>query len=111
MGLFKPTVLTANATYNGHDIVFRNSWQMFPFKSKETLEVDGVEYASSSKMSHFNPHEPLFSLKNVVPEIEIIEVFIIGVFKVKASIIVNGEVIYQGEIDSFDKVQAGLFES
>ena len=111
MGIFKPTILKAHVKYKGHDIIFRNSWQMLPFKSKETLEVDGVVKASSSKMEHLNPHEPIFSLNKVAPDLESIDVFLIGVFKVKASIVVNGEVLHQDEIDAFDKIQAKVFDS
>lgn len=108
MGLFKPTVLIARVQYKGHDIVFENAWSLF--KSLATLKVDGVELARSTKMTHLNPHEPLFSLENVAPDIETLEVFFIGVFSVKCSIVVNGEVLHQDPIGRFDEMQAKWFE-
>jgi len=111
MGLFRKTVLTAHITYKGHDIVFYNDWSFVPFKSLATLKVDGVEVARSTDMSHLNPHKPLFSLKNLSTDLDSINVFFIGVFSVKSSIVVNGEVLHQDPIDAFDRMQARLFKS
>jgi len=108
MGIFKSTVSLARVQYKGHEIVFENAWSLV--KSLATLQVDGVEVARSPKMVHLNPHEPLFSLQNVAPDIETIDVFFIGVFSVKCSIVVNGEVLHQDPIDRFDKMQAKWFE-
>ena len=111
MGLFKPTILTAHVTYKGHDIVFYNDWSILPYKSLATLTVDGVEVARSTKMSHLNPHKPLFSLENIAPDLESIDVFFIGMFSAKASIVVNGDVLHRDPIDAFDKMQASWFET
>ena len=111
MGVFKPTVLTARVQHKGHDIVFENSWSVLPLKAKATLEVDGVEVGRNTKLTHSNPHIPVFSLKNITPELDSVEVFCIGMFSIKASIIVNGEVLHQDPIDAFDEMQASWFKS
>lgn len=111
MGVLKPTILEARAKYKEHEIVFTNSWSLFPYKSKATLEVDKIEIAATDKMSHMNPNIPLFSLDNISPEIHSIKVFIIGVFRVKASISINGEIVYHDNIDELDKMQARVFET
>lgn len=110
MGYFKPTVLTARVKHKGHDIVFENSWSLLPLKAKATLEVDGVEVGRNTKLTHINPHIPVFTLKNIAPALDSVEVFCIGMFSIKASIIVNGEVLHQDPIDGFDKMQASWFE-
>lgn len=110
MGIFKSTILRAHINVKGHDIVFNNSWSLLPYKSKATLEVDGVERAMSTKMLHPNPNIPLFDLQDISPEIESLQVFFIGVLSVKACIVVNGEIVYRDGIDSLDKLQARFFE-
>jgi len=110
MGIFKPTRMRAHVNVKGHDFVFNNSWTVVPYKSKATLEVDGVERAMSTKMLHPNPNIPLFDLYDISPEIESLQVFFIGVLSVKACIVVNGEIVYRDGIDALDKLQARFFE-
>jgi len=111
MGTFKPTVLTAHVKYKGHDIVFENSWSLIPYKSLATLEVDGVELGRNTDFMHLNPHKPVFSLEDVAPDINALDVFCIGMFSIKASIVVNGEVLHQDLIDRFDEMQASWFKT
>lgn len=110
MGLFRSTILQEEVSVEGHKITFYNSWSLLPYKSKATLSLDGVELARSSKMSHLNPNEPLFSVTDVSTSIKSIEVFIIGVFSIKACIHVNGREVHRGEIDRFDALQLRAFQ-
>ena len=111
MGIFRATVLEARVNYKGHDILFTNSWSLVPLRAKSTLKVDGVEVAKSTEITHPNPHEPLLSVENISPNLGSIDVFCIGVLKVKASIVVNGEVVHQDKIDALDRMQAKVFDS
>ena len=111
MGLFKSTILKVGVQHKSHEIIFTNSWSLLPYKSEATLHVDGTEVAQSTKMTHLNPHEPIFSVKNVAPDLESIDVFLIGVLSIKASISVNGHVLHQDDIDVYDKIQARAFDS
>ncbi|MGB0907993.1 MAG: hypothetical protein ACPGVT_10910 [Maricaulaceae bacterium] len=84
---------------------------MFPLEAKATLDVDGARLATNTSVTHLNPNVPLISVQNISDDIHSIDVFIIGVFSIKAAISVNGDIMHQDNISSADRMQAKVFEA
>ncbi len=82
---------------------------MFPLESKATLLIDGSEVDVSRELLVYNPNKPMLRAINITENIQSVEVFVIGVFRIKIAIFVNGEPVYQEAISWADKMQIKLF--
>lgn len=111
MGLINYTSLKRQITVLGHEIIVTNKWRILPPFTESTLEIDGTIYARNKDWSHANPHIPLMSVKNVSPEIQNIDVFMIGVLSVKTAIAVNGKIVQKDDIDWLDQMQSDHFST
>ena len=104
MGLFKYTKNYAVAQFEGHLIKVENFWKVLPPKSHATLSVDDVEVARDTGFTMPTPHAPQMTATDVSESIKSIEVFFAGVFSIKISIVVNGEVIQKDDLSTLDEL-------
>lgn len=105
MGLFSKTTEIAEFNFEGHKIKVENWYRLLPMKSEASLSVDGKRIASSTKWSHFNPDVPVFQVQNISEHLQSIDVFVIGAFKIKFAVNINGETAYRDEISAADALQ------
>lgn len=82
---------------------------MFPLESKATLLIDGSEVDFSREFANYNPNKAQLRATDVTEDIRYVEVFFIGVFRIKIAIFVNGEPVFQEPISWADKMQAKFF--
>ena len=67
------------------------------------LYIDGVAKDQNTSLVP-NPHKPLLSAFDISETMQSVEVFAAGVFKVKVSILVNGEVVLREDLSWIDRL-------
>lgn len=67
------------------------------------LYIDGVAKDQNTSLVP-NPHKPLLSAVDISETMQSVEVFAAGVFKVKVSILVNGEVVLREDLSWIDRL-------
>lgn len=83
---------------------------MLPPKTLSTLSVDGVELTRSTAFAMPTPHIAQLAAENVNEAIEYIHVFFAGVFSIKISIVVNGEVVHKDDLSAADRLHVEYSE-
>ena len=105
MGLLSKTYTTAKFEYGGHQFDLENWYRVLPPQSEMTFSIDGRIKGKTRKFSQLDPNEPVFQIFDFSEKIETIEVFVIGMTRIKFSVKINGEVVYRDDITAADQWQ------
>ena len=111
MSLFSKTYTTAKFEFDGHQFDIENWYRILPPQSEMTFLIDGHIKGKTRKLSHLDPNEPVFQLFDFSEKINTIEVFVIGMTKIKFAVKINGEVVYQDNTTAADKWQEKVLGS
>ena len=104
----KPNLQVWKASHSGREIVVTNWFSMTKMVGAAELTIDGKTVSRSTAMAH-NHREPLLEDHNNEADGFHTEVFFSGAFKVKAAIVVNGEVILRDKTSWLDRLTGKAF--
>ena len=104
----KPNLQVWKATHLGKEIVVTNWFSMTKMVGAAELSIDGKTVSRSTAMVH-NHREPLLEDNNDEADGFHTEVFFTGAFKVKAAIVVNGEVVLRDKASWLDRLTGKAF--
>jgi len=101
----KPNYKEWSVDFNGKIIKVTNWWSVAPgeMKGSADLYVDD-EHLDKNTDLIANPNIALLSKYEFSEEIKSIEVYAAGNFKVKISIMVNGEIVLQDKLSFIDRL-------
>jgi hypothetical protein len=102
----KPNLKTWRASHLGKEIVVTNWWSMKGVSAAE-LTIDGKKVSRSTAM--YDPQKPLLEGNSDEAGEFHTEVFFTGVLKIKAAIVVNGEVILRDKTSWIDRLVGKAF--
>ena len=98
----KPNLQTWRASHAGKEIVVTNWFSMRKFVGAAELTIDGKKVSRSTVITH-DQQKPLLEGNSDEAGGFHTEVFFIGVLKIKAAIVVNGEVILRDKTSWLDR--------
>ena len=87
--------------FNGKTIKVSNWWN-WKMKGSEDLFLDNEHLDKNTDMMP-NPKKAILSKYEVSDEIKSIEVFAAGTFKIKISIMVNGDIVFADKLSLIDR--------
>ena len=103
----KPNYKEWSVNFNETKIKVTNWWS-WSFKSSADLYANGEHLDNSTKVMA-NPNNLILSKYDYSKDIKSIEVYGAGIFKVKMSMMVNGEIVFQDELNFFERLVNKLF--
>ena len=98
----KPNLKQWEINYQNHNILVSNWWG-WDLKGSSDLYVDDEHLDQNTSMVP-DTSKPFLKTYNFSNNIDSIEVFIGGFFSVKISVLVNGENIYQDQLNIIDRL-------
>ena len=104
----KPHYKEWSVDFNGKIIKVTNWWNLGEMKGSADLYVDD-EHLDKNTDLIANPNIALLSKYEFSEEIKSIEVYAAGTFKVKISIMVNGEIVLQDKLSFLDRLVNKFF--
>ena len=94
--------------FNGKIIKVTNWFNLVEMKGSEHLYIDD-EHLDKNTDLIANPNIALFSKYEFSEDIKSIEVYAAGTFKVKISIMINGEIVLQDKLSFVDRLFKAFF--
>lgn len=98
----KPNLKQWEINYQDHNILISNWWG-WDLKGSSDLYVDGQHLNQNTSMVP-DTSKPFLKSYKFSNNIDSIEVYIGGFFSVKISVLVNGENIYQDQLNIIDRL-------